>query len=108
LAFSVVATDQLVLCQLTPAIGAEISSVNLAEPITETLSNAIYDALIERQVLFFRDQAITPESHLASAQSFGEPQPPHLVYPSVDGFENIVQLKNAQTILLIPMAGTPI
>ena len=88
------ATGQLTLRQLTPAIGAEVSNVNLAEPITETLSNAIYDALIEHQVLFFRDQAITPENHLAFARSFGEPQPPHPVYPSVDGFENVIQLKN--------------
>ena len=70
-------TDQLKLRQLTPAIGAEVSNVNLAEPITEALSNAIYDALIEHQVLFFRDQAITPENHLVFAQSFGEPQPLH-------------------------------
>ena len=88
------ATGQLTLRQLTPAIGAEVSNVNLAEPITETLSNAIYDALIEHQVLFFRDQDITPENHLVFARSFGEPQPPHPVYPSVDGFENVIQLKN--------------
>ena len=80
--------------KITPAIGAELSGIDLTGPLSEIGQNEIYDALIEHQVIFFRDQAISPENHLALAQSFGVPQPPHPVYPHHEQFENIMILKN--------------
>jgi len=54
----------------------------------------IYHALIEHKVIFFRDQDINPETHIAFAKSFGEPEPPHPIYPSIEGYESIVLLKS--------------
>ena len=79
---------------LTPAIGAELGGVDLATNLDETTLDAIYRALIEHQVIFFRDQQISPQQHLALARSLGEPQPPHPIYPQHADFENIVVLKN--------------
>ena len=45
-------------------------------------------------MIFFRDQDLTPEAHLAFAKSFGEPEAPHPIYPSIEGYENIVLLKS--------------
>ena len=84
----------LQITPLTPKIGAEISGVDLSGPLDQATLDAIYDALIEHLVIFFRDQDIPPSAHLELARSFGEPQPPHPVYPSVDGFENIIKLEN--------------
>ena len=81
---------------ITPAIGAEISGVLLNKDLNDDICDQIYNALIKHQVVFFRDQDLSPESHLKLAKSFGEPEPPHPVYPNVDGYENIVLLKNAE------------
>jgi len=79
---------------ITPAIGVEISGVSLNKDLNDDICDQIYKALITHQVVFFRDQDLSPESHLKLAKSFGEPEPPHPVYPHVDGYENIVLLKN--------------
>jgi len=84
---------------VTPAIGAEISGVSLNQDLNDDICDQIYKALIKYQVVFFRDQALSPESHLKLAKSFGEPEPPHPVYPHVDGYENIVLLKNDKDII---------
>ena len=57
---------------LTPAIGAEISGVNLAEAArNDDLFGAIKAALLEHKVLFLRDQDITRADHVAFAERFG-------------------------------------
>jgi len=79
--------------QVTPAIGAELSDICLNN-LTAKDYDDIYEALIEHKVIFFRDQDITPAAHLAFAKSFGEPEPPHPIYPSIEGYEQIVLLKS--------------
>jgi len=79
---------------ITPSIGAEISGLSLNKDLNDDICDQIYNALIKHQVVFFRDQDLSPENHLKLAKSFGEPEPPHPVYPHVDGYENIVLLKN--------------
>ncbi len=79
---------------LTPAIGAEISGIDLTAPLDESTFDAIYQALLDYQVIFFRDQAISPQTHLEFAKNFGELDTPHHVYPHVEGFDNIVLLEN--------------
>ncbi|HEY2430053.1 MAG TPA: TauD/TfdA family dioxygenase [Acidimicrobiales bacterium] len=58
---------------LTPAIGAEVDGVDLGTPLDEETVAAIRRALVEHQVLFFRNaQPMSPEEHLAFARRFGE------------------------------------
>ena len=67
--------------KLTPIIGAEISGVNLAGQISNRQMDEIHRALAENSVIFFRDQDMTPEQHLAFGRNFGElhihPAAPH-------------------------------
>jgi taurine dioxygenase len=72
--------------KLTPIIGAEVSSVNIGGLVSgDNSSNRqmdeIHRALAEHSVIFFRDQRITPEQHLAFGRRFGElhihPAAPH-------------------------------
>lgn len=79
---------------LTPAIGAEIRGVDFTRPLTAELHDRIYQALLDHLVIFFRDTDISPGLHLDFARQFGEIDVPHLHYPHVDGFENIVLLEN--------------
>ena len=79
---------------LTPTIGAEISGIDLNAPLDQAAYDQIYDLLMQYLVIFFRDQDLQPDAHLALARSFGEPDPRHPTYPHVEGFENIVVLEN--------------
>ena len=78
----------LSIAPLTPTIGAEISGIDLSKPMTADLLAALRQALLEWKVIFFRDQDITTEAHLAFARQFGElevhPFAPHKPgYPEV-------------------------
>jgi taurine dioxygenase len=57
---------------LSTALGAEIGGVDLAGPLAEPVLAEIREAFGERGVVFFRDQHLTPEQHLAFAQRLGE------------------------------------
>ena len=59
--------------QVTPvagALGAEISGVDLAV-LDDAAFTEIYQALLDHQVIFFRDQKMTPEQYRAFGQRFG-------------------------------------
>jgi taurine dioxygenase len=56
---------------LTAAIGAEVSGIDLGAPLDAAAIAAIRGALLEHLVLFFRDQDIDDEQHVAFAQAFG-------------------------------------
>ena len=53
------------------AVGAEISGVDLSEPLAPTACDTIKRTLADRGVVFFRDQTLTPEQHIAAARQFG-------------------------------------
>src|SRR5947209_17643153 len=59
--------------KLTPAIGGVVSGVDLREPLDADTIRAIRSALLERQVIFFRDQDITEEQQMRFARAFGNP-----------------------------------
>ena len=79
---------------ITPVIGASISGISLNQDLKSDTVEKIYNALIKYQVIFFREQNLTPESHLQLAKRFGDIDPGHPVYPHVEGFQSIVLLKN--------------
>ena len=54
----------------SPAIGAEILGVDLSKPLTPEETGEIREALNEHGVIFFRDQELTPEQHIAFAERF--------------------------------------
>ena len=66
--------SQVKVCPLTPAIGAELSGVDLNQRMPDHEFDAIYEALIEHQVIFFKNQLISPENYLNFFRSFGEPE----------------------------------
>ncbi len=56
---------------VTGAIGAAVAGINLGQPLAEATIAAISAALVKHKVLFFRDQHITTEHHLAFGRRFG-------------------------------------
>lgn len=63
--------ERLKVAPLTPSIGAEISGIDLGEEQDEAVIAEIRAALLAYKVIFFRDQFITPEQHIAFARRFG-------------------------------------
>ena len=57
---------------LTSRIGAEINGVNLREELSDETIAEIRTALLTYKVIFFRDQDITEEQHIAFARRFGD------------------------------------
>jgi taurine dioxygenase len=62
---------QLDVVRCQPTIGAEIRGLDLARPLTAEVFKAVYDALLEYKIIFFRDQHITSEQQIAFGQQFG-------------------------------------
>jgi taurine dioxygenase len=63
--------DHIRVAPLSTALGAEIGGVDLSEPLAEAALAEIRHAFGQHGVIFFRDQALTPEQHLAFARHFG-------------------------------------
>jgi len=73
--------EAITVDKLTPIIGAEIGGIDLAKPLGNRTIDEIHRALAENLVIFFRDQHITPDQHLAFGRLFGDlhlhPAAPH-------------------------------
>ncbi|MBT4486867.1 MAG: TauD/TfdA family dioxygenase [Rhodospirillaceae bacterium] len=82
---------------LTLHIGAEISGVDLAQPLTAHQVAEINDALVKWKVIFFRDQNLDHARHVALARQFGQPTIGHAVFGHVDGFPEIYSVAKART-----------
>lgn len=59
------------IAPLTPTIGAEVSGIDIGA-LDEADFGAVHKALLEHQVLAFRDQDLSPQAHIAFAERFGE------------------------------------
>jgi taurine dioxygenase len=78
---------------LAGALGAEVSGIDLRQPIDDATFAALEAGLLQHQVLFFRDQPIGPDHHRALARRFGEPVG-HPAYPHIDGYPEINVLES--------------
>ena len=70
------------------ALGAEITGIDLARDLSDETIAAIRRALLDHLVIFFRDQDITPDQHLAFAKRFGKT----VEYPLVKGLEGYPEI----------------
>lgn len=78
------------------ALGAELSGIDLREPLDVHGAQAVRQALLDHQVIFLRDQDLTPAQFLAFANAMGEP----IEYPFVKGlpgFSQIIEVKKLET-----------
>jgi len=79
---------------LSGALGAEIKGINLKDTSDKNF-NKINDLLLEHKVIFFRDQKITEEEHMALAEKFG-PLEIHAYVKGLDKFPEIVRIVKAE------------
>lgn len=79
--------DTIAIAPIGSAIGAEVTGVDLRQPLDEHQRAAVHQALMDHLVLFFRDQPLTPASQLAFASQFGEPQLANREAERVEGID---------------------
>jgi taurine dioxygenase len=81
--------------QIAGALGAEISGVDLTRGVSSEMASEIRSAFLQHQVIFLRDQNLTPAQFLAFAQAMGTP----VEYPFVKGiagFPHIIEVKKLE------------
>lgn len=73
--------EALNIRRVAGALGAEIAGVDLSQPLPDETVGAIRAALNAHQVIFFRDQTLTPAQQVAFGARFG----PLNIHPYVRG-----------------------
>ena len=74
------------------ALGAEILGVDLAQPLDEGGVAEIRQALSDHGVVFFREQKLTPEQHIAFAERMG-PINVNRFFRHVEGYPKIAEVR---------------
>jgi taurine dioxygenase len=74
------------------ALGALISGVDLARPLSEGDFATIRQAFLDHGAIFFRDQQLTPEQHLAFARRWA-PIDINRFFKPVDGYPEIAEVR---------------
>ncbi len=81
--------------RISGALGAEISGVDLARPLSSAEFAEIKRLWLEHLVIFFKHQKLSEKQYMAFAERFGEP----VEYPFVkglDGFPKIIEVKKLE------------
>ena len=84
--------SDLSITRLAGSLGAEVRGVSLKQPASELIER-INDALLEHLVLFFPEQHLSPEQHVAFGRQFGTLEAhPNLNNPFTKEYPEIFEL----------------
>ncbi|MCJ8206104.1 taurine dioxygenase [Pseudomonas sp. RGM2987] len=81
---------------LSSALGAQIDGIDISQPLSAQDREIIEQALLEHQVLFFREQPIEPQQQARFAAYFGDLHI-HPIYPNVPEQPEVLVLDTAVT-----------
>jgi taurine dioxygenase len=84
----------LTVTPVSTVLGAEISGLDLRQPLTAEVVAGVRAALLRHKVVFFRDQDISHEDHVRFGRYFGELEG-HPVTSHVPGFPEILHIEAA-------------
>jgi alpha-ketoglutarate-dependent taurine dioxygenase len=85
-------SQPIVVSPLSAHIGAELSGVDLQRPLRPDAIATIRAALLQWRVVFFREQFLSHEQHIAFSAQFGELTVGHPVFGHVDGYAEIYSI----------------
>jgi taurine dioxygenase len=93
------AAKRIEVRRLAGALGAEISGVDLTQPLDDPTVKEIHDAWMEHQVLFLRAQRITRDQHKEFGRRFGDLHVHAVLQPlAKEGHPEIVLLESNEKI----------
>ncbi|MDZ4371037.1 MAG: TauD/TfdA family dioxygenase [Phenylobacterium sp.] len=87
-------SQTLTIRRVAGALGAEISGVDLATHLSDEVIARVRGALVEHQVIFFRDQELTPAQQTAFGRRFG-PLNIHPYVKGMDGHPEVMEIIKA-------------
>ncbi|KAA1007255.1 taurine dioxygenase [Paraburkholderia panacisoli] len=79
-----------------PLVGAVIENVDLSRSLSDENQRTVRQALVDHGVIFFREQTLTPEQHVALARVFGTPVRKNIYLPAVKGFPEIEVIAHSE------------
>ncbi len=83
--------ERVTITPQSPTIGAEVGGIDLRNELSGEAIDVLRRALLDWQVLFFRDQDITTEQHLGFARRFGELEV-HPFAPEKPGYPEVLAI----------------
>ena len=86
----------LTITPISAALGAQIDGIDLTQPLNAEQRDAIEQALLKHQVIFFKKQSITPQQQARFAANFGDLHI-HPIYPNVPEQPEVLVLDTAVT-----------
>ena len=87
-------TETMKVTKLSPHIGAEVTGIDLREPVDDETRRALNAAVVEHVALVIRDQDFTPEQYLAAVSLFGEPMEQHFTQYALPGCPLVHEVSN--------------
>lgn len=99
-------SERLTITPLGPYIGAQVSGLDVTRPLSDNQFEQLYHAVLRHQVVFLREQAITPQQQRALALRFGDLHI-HPVYPHAEGWRRLSSWIPITIIRRIMTTGTP-
>lgn len=91
--------NEPVALPLTPALGAEVSGLDIDEPLDDDKVAWLKAALLRHKVLFFRGADISHDSHIRLGRYFGDLEG-HPVIPHVPGYSEILRIVGVEGVRL--------
>ena len=85
-------SQQIEVRPVSGALGAEIHGLDLGADLDNSAMDAVHQAFRDHSVVFFMDQQITPEQHLAFARRFGGIDV-NKFFPTVDGYPEVAEVR---------------
>jgi len=82
---------------LSVHLGAEISGLDLRQPLPAALRREVWEAMLAWKVIFFRDQLLDHAQHVAFARQFGDPTPGHVVFGGLQDFPEVYSIAKHRT-----------
>ena len=80
--------------KLSPNIGAEVTGIDLTEPVDDGTREKLNAAIVDNVALVIRDQRFTPEQYLAAVSLFGEPMEQHFTQYALPGCPLVHEVSN--------------
>ena len=91
---SVLTKSKMTITKLSPQIGAEVTGIDLTQPVDAATRAALNKAVVDNIALVIRDQKFTGQQFLEAGSLFGEPMDRDFLYYSMPGVPFVFEVSS--------------